>query len=556
MNNDKNNNILKLKEKNQPKSRNQSISLITAGKNKLVYEILKERRLNELKDKAHRLSVIMDSIGDSLNTKKRNSQMAQDDLSTQNITKINFRRSLLITKKLKDLDKLNKEFDKEFINQKFEVKDNNDNNYDSSLEDEFSKNNEIHKDINIDFNSEQNRIFKILYRKNKNNENRPFSDYKRNKKLQDLKSNIEYVCGIKLTEDNVENRKNENELTKNSHYFIPKRNPFFVRDKLKNDSFTPSMKYDKSKIFAKKKYGKSKIKKDKNRQYPTLQSYFSKKKYSYRNKLFLNRNEISPIKKNKTKLKTDKENIEVDNLPDMKNEDSNDTKYKTLDSSKNFCKLRLKKITQNNKRNNSKVYIKKLKTENNVSDRKKISFILSNLLKETCTLNNDLKFALNIITNHLNDYKNKPKRENKKKDLDIEQLRKDLKLTKMKPIIRESDIIIKNEKKIEKIIRKEDAIFLKRVVNTVLQEDRLANKNFVYNSNSLSSKLKKILERKIKDRNVIENVEPEEEKKQIFKLFKNDQPNFFNINHLSNLIKRYKTMKIKWKNLIFLFYIF
>ena len=159
MNNGKNNNILKLKEKNQPKSRNQSISLITAGKNKLVYEILKERRLNELKDKAHRLSVIMDSIGDSLNTKKRNSQMAQDDLSTQNITKINFRRSLLITKKLKDLDKLNKEFDKEFINQKFEVKDNNDNNYDSSLEDEFSK----------------------------NNENRPFSDYKRNKKLYDLK---------------------------------------------------------------------------------------------------------------------------------------------------------------------------------------------------------------------------------------------------------------------------------------------------------------------------------------------------------------------------------
>ena len=115
----------------------------------------------------------------------------------------------------------------------------------------------------------------------------------------------------------------------------------------------------------------------------------------------------------------------------------------------------------------------------------------------------------------------------------------------MKPIIRESDIIIKNDKKIEKIIRKEDAVFLKRVVNTVLQEDRLANKNFVYNSDSLSSKLKKILERKIKDRNIIENIEPEEEKKQIFKLFKNDQPNFFNINHLSNLIKRYKTMKIK-----------
>ena len=546
MNNNKNNNIIKLKEKNQPKSRNHSISLTTAGKNKLIYEIFKERKLNELKNKAHRLSVIMDSIGDSLNTKKRNSKNVQDDLLTQNLTKINFRKSLLIQKKLKDLDKLNEEFDKEFINQKYDEKDNKDNNYDSSSEDEFSNNNGNQKDINLDFNSEQNRILKILFRKNKNNENRPFSDYKRNKKLNDLKSNIEYVCGIKLTEENDENRKTENELTKNSHYFIPKRNPCFVRDKLKNDSFTPSMKYDKSKIFAKKKYGKSQIKNDKNRQYPTLQSYFSKIKYSYRNKLFLNKKEISPIKKSKIKSKNDEENNELENLPDLKNEDFNDTKYKTLDSKKNFCKLRLNKISQNTKRNNSKIYIKKLKTENNISDRKKISFLLTNLLKETYTLNNDLKFVLNIITSHLKDYKNtNPKKESKKNDLNISQLRKDLNLIKMKPIIRESDIIIKNEKKIEKIIRKEDAVFLKRVVNTVLQEDRLVNKNFVYNSNSLSSKLKKILERKIKDRNIIENIEPEEEKKQIFKLFKNDQPNFFNINHLSNLIKRYKTMKIK-----------
>ncbi len=546
MNNNKNNNIIKLKEKNQPKSRNHSISLTTAGKNKLIYEIFKERKLNELKNKAHRLSVIMDSIGDSLNSKKRNSKNVQDGLLTQNLTKINFRKSLLIQKKLKDLDKLNEEFDKEFINQKYDEKDNKDNNYDSSSEDEFSNNNGIQKDINLDFNSEQNRILKILFRKNKNNENRPFSDYKRNKKLNDLKSNIEYVCGIKLTEENDENRKTENELTKNSHYFIPKRNRCFVRDKLKNDSFTPSMKYDKSKIFAKKKYGKSQIKNDKNRQYPTLQSYFSKIKYSYRNKLFLNKKEISPIKKSKIKSKNDGGNNELENLPDLKNEDFNDTKYKTLDSTKNFCKLRLNKISQNTKRNNSKIYIKKLKTENNISDRKKISFLLTNLLKETYTLNNDLKFVLNIITSHLKDYKNtNPKKESKKNDLNIAQLRKDLNLIKMKPIIRESDIIIKNEKKIEKIIRKEDAVFLKRVVNTVLQEDRLVNKNFVYNSNSLSSKLKKILERKIKDRNIIENIEPEEEKKQIFKLFKNDQPNFFNINHLSNLIKRYKTMKIK-----------
>ena len=545
MNNNKNSNKRKSKEKNQPKSRNKSISLTTASKNKLIYEIFKERKLKELKDKAHRLSVIMDTIGETINTKKRKSKIGPDELLTQDVTKINFRRSLLITKKLKDLDKLNEEFDKEFINQKYEEKDNKENNYASSSEDDFGNNNEKQNDTNLDFNSEQNRIFKILYRKNKNNENRPFSDYKKNKKLKDLKSNIEYVLGIKSTDEDEDDKRKDNELTRNTHYSVLKRNPYFVREKLKNDSFTPSMKYDKSNIFAPKKYGKSRSKNGKIIQYQILQSYFSKKKYSYRNKLFLSKNEVSPIKKKTIKLKKDEEKKEEENLPDLKIEDSNDVKFKTLDNTKNFHKLRLKKITQSQKRNNSKIFIKKLKTENNASDKKRISFILTNLLKETCTLNNDLKFKLNIITSHLNDYKHKPKKEGEKKDLDIEQLRKELKLIKMKPIIRESDIIIKNEKKIEKIIRKEDAVFLKRVVNTVLQEDRLANKNFVYNSNSLSSKLKKLLERKIKDRNVIELVEPGEEKKQIFKLFKNDQPNFFNINHLSNLIKRYKTMKIK-----------
>jgi len=545
MNNNKNSNKRKSKEKNQPKSRNKSISLTTASKNKLIYEIFKERKLKELKDKAHRLSVIMDTIGETINTKKRKSKMGPDELLTQDVTKINFRRSLLITKKLKDLDKLNEEFDKEFINQKYEEKDNKDNNYVSSSEDEFGNINKNQNDTNLDFNSEQNRIFKILYRKNKNNENRPFSDYKKNKKLKDLKSNIEYVLGIKSTDEDEDDKRKDNELTRNTHYSVLKRNPYFVREKLKNDSFTPSMKYDKSNIFAPKKYGKSRSKNDKIKQYQILQSYFSKKKYSFRNKLFLSKNEVSPIKKKTIKLKKDEEKKEEENLRDLKIEDSNDVKFKTLDNTKNFHKLRLKKITQSRKRNNSKIFIKKLKTENNVSDKKRISFILTNLLKETCTLNNDLKFKLNIISSHLNDYKHKPKKESEKKDLDIEQLRKELNLIKMKPIIRESDIIIKNEKKIEKIIRKEDAVFLKRVVNTVLQEDRLANKNFVYNSNSLSSKLKKLLERKIKDRNVIELVEPGEEKKQIFKLFKNDQPNFFNINHLSNLIKRYKTMKIK-----------
>ena len=100
----------------------------------------------------------------------------------------------------------------------------------------------------------------------------------------------------------------------------------------------------------------------------------------------------------------------------------------------------------------------------------------------------------------------------------------------------------------EKKIRKEDTAILREIVNTVLQEDRLVSRNAVFNNNSLNSKLKKIMERKIKSRNVLENEdkdEEENEKIQIIKLFKKDNPDFFNIKHLSNLIKRYKTLKIK-----------
>ena len=159
-----------------------------------------------------------------------------------------------------------------------------------------------------------------------------------------------------------------------------------------------------------------------------------------------------------------------------------------------------------------------------------------------------MKIGINIISSQLNDYKKQPKNKNTEINVDIGQLRKELNLIKINPVVRESDIVVKNEKKMEKKIRKEDTAILREIVNTVLQEDRLVSRNAVFNNNSLNSKLKKIMERKIKSRNVLENEdedEEENEKIQIIKLFKKDNPDFFNIKHLSNLIKRYKTLKIK-----------
>ena len=552
-----NSNIMKFKGNKQLNLRNKSISLTTTNHKKLIYKIIKAQKLGEIKTKTRRISQIMDSIGGTFKIKNKNQKKVESDLMNQNLTKINFRRSLLVQKKLKDLDKLNTEFDKEFINEKFFFYDNNEinrnNNYDSFSDEEgdydkyITSQNSIN--INLNFDSEQRRIFSILYRKNKKNENRPFSDYIKNKKLYDLKSNIEYVCGIKLDEENSNNKDEifKDELDKNTHYIIPKRKPRFIRDKNKNESFTPCIRYDKSKIFFEKNYDLSKSKENKRENFKNkdLRYYFGK---NIRKKMFLKKNDITPIKNKGKIINIEKEKNkleETEKLTDIKNEEYQENAFKSLTISNTFSKIKYKNFFHNNKRKNSKRCIKNLKTENNNSNRKKISSILKNLLKETCLLNNELKIGINIISSNFNDYKVKPKKNNQNLDLDLEKIRKDLNLNQVKTIIKDSDIIIKNEKKMEKKIRKEDVHILRKVVNNILQEDRLANKNIIYNNNSLSSKLKKIMERKIKNRKVVEPDEPGEEKKQMIKLFTNDSPDFFNLNHLTNLIKRYKTMKIK-----------
>ena len=546
---------IKLKEKKH-NSRNKLNSLLSSTSNKqIILETLKLQKLNELKNKTRRVSQIMDAIGESFKIKNKNLKMIKADLISQNLTKINYRRSLLISKKLKDLDKLNEEFDEEFINRKYEHREYKGNNYDSSSDDFYDNSISQHNDNNneLDFTSEQRRIFKILFIKNEENDNKPFSDYKKNKQLKELKSNIEYVCGIKLDEENSNNKTQAKtkSANKESHYFIPKRSPCFIREKNKNDSFTPSLKYDKSKIFFERNYDKSKSKEDKSKQYINynLQNHTSNNLHRKKN-FFMDKNDISiiPIKKRKISETNKFEINEQEKLPIINREENDENKNKTLNIPNTPTKLRINNISYNNKRNNSKIFIKNLKTENNIMEQKNISSILKNLLKDSYTLNSDMKFGLNIISSHLDIYKKKVKKKQEENEIDIAKIRKELNLNLVNPIIRESDILVKNEKKMEKKIRKEDANILRKIVNTVLQEDRLANKNRVYNSNSLNSKLKKIMERRIKTNNAMklnEQQEPEDDKIAMLKLFKGDNPNFFNMKHLSNLIKRYKTMKVK-----------
>ena len=542
---------LKLKEKNQSKSRNKSISWKTTSNNKFFYELMKNHKLNELKNKARRASEIMFTIGATFKPKRSAPKVLSSDLLNPTLIKINYRRSLLVQKKLRDIDKMNQEFDHEYINQRFMNKNNKYKNYESFSEDESEKDTSDKNDINIGLNSEERRILKTLFSNDQNdndNDNRPFSEYKKFKKLKDLKSNIEYICGIKLDRKNTNSKieRLKEELSKNTHYYIPLRNPSFLRCKNNEISFTPSLKYDKTKIYYEKKYDKFKTSKnDISSKYInySLLSNLAKKNPNV-TKLIINKKEISPIRKKK--ILTIQDNDCKEELPKLGNNGYNNDKFKTINNTtKSFHKLKITNLDNKTNRNSYIDKFKVLKTENNISDRNRISLILKNLLKDNYSLKNELKFGINLFSNQLKDYKIQPKKKPEELNLDIRKIRKELKLDKLSPIIKESDIMIKNELKMERKLRKEDASILREVVNKILQEDRLIHKEVVINNNSLNNKLKKILERRVKPMGINENEEPESDKFQILKLFKNDNPDFFNMRHLSNLIKRYKTMKIK-----------
>ena len=148
----------------------------------------------------------------------------------------------------------------------------------------------------------------------------------------------------------------------------------------------------------------------------------------------------------------------------------------------------------------------------------------------------------------INDFKKNPKKRIPKHELNIEKLRKDLKLYNINNVIDEIDVVMNNVKKMEKLVKKKDIFFLRKVAKTVLREDKLANKNLVFDNNNINAKLKKIYERrnKVKNEDEMEGINLDrQEKIEMIKLFKNDGPDFFNEEYLSKKIKRYKTMKIK-----------
>ena len=560
--------------------------LINYNNNALIYNIEKRQKLKSIKESSNKVNIIMNNLGESLKTLNTNLNSESNPLMLKNLTNISFRRSLRIRNKIKNIDKMNEEFDKEYSGG-FNLNDNI-YRYSNLKLKQFDEENEkrYRKEKNLrdaNFRKESTRILNYLYKKGE--EGSSFSEYKKNKKLNELKTSIDYICGV-----DTRGRKgnSQNEPSKIPHYTEQIRSPSFIREKSKNANFTPSIKYNKSKVYYNKKYELSQEKMEKSKKYmnrisSTIQISPSKKKvYKIKESNIINKTEQN----DKNLYKTDIPLNEPDGKDIFKeNIDSNKKNSKFPHIQKGYDKNLFKNMLK--RRNNLFIFSPKerhpslesnlllskkynysqksvrnrcktasnnidnfIKEYNSINKTKKKKFfpLIKDLLNDNYNLKYDLKLGFNIINNMINDFKKSPKKKDEKIELDINKIRKDLKLNNMNNVVDEIDVVMNNVRKMEKLVKKKDIYLLRNVAKTVLREDILANKNLLFDNNSLNSKLMKIYERKNKNTNPDDEMDENSERQQkieMIKLFKNDGPDFCNENYLASLIKRYKTLKIK-----------
>ena len=227
------------------------IRLVGTNNPEFLYNLEKKQKLNSLKEKSNKVSSFMNKLEQSIKTFNISLTSNTNSLMVANLTKINFKRSISIKNKLKNLDRMNDQFDKEYS--KFNINLNLAKNYNKKSNEKSKEYEKRIKKENLqrkaNFKAESIKIMNILLKKF--GEDKSISSYKQNKKLSELKSSIDYVCGI----DSREKKKNnKNNPSKVSHYSNAIKSPSFIREKSKNASFIPSVRYNKSNVYYNKKY--------------------------------------------------------------------------------------------------------------------------------------------------------------------------------------------------------------------------------------------------------------------------------------------------------------
>ena len=307
----------------------------------------------------------------------------------------------------------------------------------------------------------------------------------------------------------------------------------FLRKNLINKNlFETSVHYDKMKLSSDKKYALI-LDNMINIQNNNNKSELNSKLYQTQNKLQNNSNELT----SRPKTTRDRNNYnEIFNLKNKTNDFFN--------LNKGFKKINNKPTSAFNRYKYKKYnLIPFLKKKMNNEFQKLINKTLRNCkyINKEISLEKKNKYKLKK-DDSLELLKNK-------KELDIKELRKELKLKNGNLTLDEGEIIMKNVKKMKKILSKDELHILNQIAKTVILEDKRAN-NYLVLDDKINFKLR-LLNERTTNKDLMRKAMKIDTKKEFSvhdrdefaKIMKNEYYDFNDLKSLKQILLKYKQMQ-------------
>ena len=528
-------------------------------------DVLRRSILKQIGDNSERTMQITKKLGEGFRTYKlsiSNEKNPLNSIISNNILNINIKRSRLVAKRLKNLEKMNEQYDYEYYKSYNLDYDKNENNNENEKDINEKKKKENYLSPGERAIKEEEEDNKFVHKFEK------FEGYRTKKKLENLKTVIDFMDKKdNLGFDEGRMKKHNNLLALNLDRI---KSLSFIRPRKKFESnYIPSINYNKNNLFFDKKYT---LIQDNFKRNSISNQYISsiplQNKLTKKIHINTTENSNSSIKSNNTSQQNlvtfsnfscDGNNITTNNSKNTlftpENRKNKSQKHRRIFSSPNSSSIKKYNTTKN-----SGIYYddytknRNLISHINSKNKKQIMPMLIKLIKNGSELKRDININNYFYKDTPMTYKNKSVPKNYyKNQIDIPNIRKEMHLYNVSEIIDEKKIIMNNVHKMSKSIHKKEMEILLNVAKTVIREDQLTH-NFVYYNDSLENKMayfrdKKKLKTmankafcaKARLEKFKKNKKTDEQK--LHKLMKNDKPNFNNIKSLEGMIYKYKTMK-------------
>ena len=202
----------------------------------------------------------------------------------------------------------------------------------------------------------------------------------------------------------------------------------------------------------------------------------------------------------------------------------------------------------------NKKYTNASKNKTGIKLKKKIKKLSEGIIDNGDKLKTELKEKYKSIIKQIEEEKRPISKIKKKRNIDINNIRKELKLNNRGKGIDENKLIMDNVDKLQKSLPKTHVDLMRSIAKIVINEDRMRNKPLVYDGSYdnkiFRAKLKKeMFEATCDMKKIRESLNKNKNKKEkpfkqvVKKLMENEMFLFFNLKSLNRMVNRIKVLK-------------